>query len=276
MTPSTFFQSLLGFKIVSHNGLRLHVSAIEHHESQAEYEKFEKLMKREEKSVQQGFSSRLRRVQVGQMFVISGRTNDNASSFTIDLTADHENENELGDIPLHICAFFNLKKGIYRSSHFKEGQRWDNDECDENMFQRDTSPLRPGSDFKFNIYVEPNMFIISVNDKPFCTYPFRQSLDSIKILAISGDIEAIYQADHISVAEPNRWPPMSSTVFRSTFSHPIGENNAFLIVATPLSVESGSFTFCMFHNGSTRQILKMQICFDTQMITTRTQMTNCE
>lgn len=257
--------SMTGIRISSHNRLKFDVSAVDHHVMQQDCNDFWNLtkLKNAEKDEIFSYSSKLFDVDAGHFFDISGKIKENANSVVIEFIAGNGSDSEHGDIPLHICVFFNTNGGIHRASHYK-GVGWGKDECAENTLSSEDIRLKPGNDFKFSIFIDSSMFIISVNEKPFCTYALRHSLKSIRILNISGDIEDLYQADHNCVAQP-----MFQSKFSSMFSHEMTDGNAFMIVAEPEGV--GSFELRLFKARTSRQVFNMKVCFDEQSIMARSQ-----
>lgn len=256
-------------KVAFREELHLNVSAINHHKLDEDCRGLLELTQLNEAKETFKFTSQLLDVKAGHLFVISGRSKADAYSIAVDFEADNG-----GDVPLHTCVLFKDKSGIYRTSHSKE-LGWGKDECSENLLSDAKNPLLAGSYFKLSIFVDSDVFIISVNEKPFCTYQAQQPPNLIKTLKISGDVEELFQVHHIR-AVPPQWPSMHPSKFSSAFTSPVGAGEAILIKATPHGKRLGWFELCCVDGGSKRQIFNLKASLLMQTIVGSSQKENHE
>lgn len=147
-------------------------------------------------------------VEVGQTFVVSGKTIDGAMNFVINLASGKVGE---FDIPFHLSVQFH-SEFITRNSLIE--QAWGDDEIEENLFSS-PNPIMCGWDFKVYILVGDERFHVAINDQPFCTYNYRLPIENIRAIHILGDIQRLYQVDHRR-AFPLAWPYIQEDVKRGT------------------------------------------------------------
>lgn len=139
-------------------------------------------------------------VEVGHIFVVSGKTANDAKYIEINLAVEKIGEAE-ADIPFHFSV--RLPDNNIRRNSFVDKQ-WGVEEVEENL----TSSLMPfsaGSKFKVYILVGDEKFHVSINEKPFCTYKYRLPLNLIRVIHVGRDVEKISQVDHRRVF-PSLWP----------------------------------------------------------------------
>lgn len=147
-------------------------------------------------------------VDVGHIFVISGKTVDGASIFEIDLASTKYDPT---DIPLHLLIQFHSET-IIRNSLVDSA--WGDEEVDENLMAS-PNPIVPGWDFRILILTGDEKFHIAINDQPYCTYNYRLPIESINAISISGDVQKIFQVDHRR-AFPSTWPLLHEEISRGT------------------------------------------------------------
>lgn len=70
------------------------------------------------------------------------------------------------------------------------------------------------------LLVSDHRFHIAINDEPYCTYNFRQPIDSIKTLEITKDVQSIHQVDHRSVF-PSPYPSIQVDEIKKEFSNDV-------------------------------------------------------
>jgi hypothetical protein len=197
-------------------------------------------------------------VEVGHVFVISGKTIDGASEFSIDL-AGGKPENV--DIPFHMSVRFH-QDCIVRNSVVEE--QWGAEEIFENLFSS-ANPIISGWDFKIYILVGDEKFHVSINEQPFCFYNFRAPLDTIKTLRIHGELQKIFQIDHRRIF-PSPWPYLQEDTRRgydisADFPRAILPGHVIVIQAIPAGNPSGTFMIKMNQGSTKRQMFHLRAKF---------------
>lgn len=215
------------------------------------------------------YTGRINAVETNQVFVISGRAGQTPNRFDIDFHSGNAHGIDNGDIPLHLSIRFVGNGEIVRNSHSK-GVGWGREERLENMFPNNLfNPIQRGEDFKISIYVDTNMFFITINEKPYCTFPFRKPLNQIQFISIWKDVEAIYQVDQVT-AQPSRWPAIVESEFSALAPKPFKAGNVIVITATPRGVKA-DFTIRMMEGGTKRQMLHLRNYLNSNTIVTDSQ-----
>lgn len=197
------------------------------------------------------YSGRLFPVEAGQLITISGKTNNAAARFDIDLAGAPMP----GDIPFHISVRFN-ENVIIRNSLTK-GVGWGTEERQNHLIPNNSpNPIRKGFDFKITIFIDTGMFYVSLDDKPFCYFPHRQPLSVIQRLIISKDVESIFQVDHIT-ATPNRWPALNASTFSALVPKTFTPGSVIVFSATPRG-NKGDFCIDFRETGSSRILFHLR------------------
>lgn len=137
------------------------------------------------------FTKPLDAVEAGQVIEVTGSSN-HPNRFDIDLTSGDGVEWDSGNIALHISVRFGIKGEIVRNT-FDQDTGWGHEERKDFVFPENSlNPVHRGGEFKISIYVDIDMFFISIDDTPFCTYPFRKPLSEIMRINILGDVEKLH------------------------------------------------------------------------------------
>lgn len=197
-------------------------------------------------------------VEVGQIFVVSGKTIDGATNLTLNLTSGKVGE---VDIPFHFSVRFHTET-IVRNSLIDEA--WGNDEVEENLFSS-PNPIMSGWDFKVYILAGDERFHISINEQPFCTYNYRLPLESIRAIQVVGDVQRIFQIDHRR-AYPSAWPSIQEDTKRgSDLSADVPRQffpgHVVVIQAIPFGNPNGTFVIKMHEGSSKRQMFHISVRF---------------
>ncbi|CAL8146907.1 unnamed protein product [Orchesella dallaii] len=118
------------------------------------------------------------RLKVGDKITIAGTILPTASSFTINLRNNHQQEGNT--ILLHFNVRFFSPNYVVLNTHIS-GFGWLNEE-------RKTAPfsLRKGYPFQIDILCEEEEFLVSVDGQPFHEYKYRLPLEGANVLEISG------------------------------------------------------------------------------------------
>lgn len=197
-------------------------------------------------------------VEVGHVFIISGKTLDEASEFTVNLAGGKP----AGvDIPFHMSVRFH-QEAIVRNSFIEEA--WGEEEIHENLVNSPL-PIVCGWDFKIYILVGDEKFHVSINEQPFCTFNFRTTLDMIKTIQVQGEVQKIFQVDHRRIF-PSPWPYIQEDTHRGLeFSADVPRQfmpgHVIVVHAIPTGNPSGSFFLRMNEGSTTRQMFHLSARF---------------
>jgi hypothetical protein len=53
------------------------------------------------------------------------------------------------------------------------------------------NPIRRGENFKLVIYVDKEVYFVTINEKPFCTFKHRMPIEEIKKIRIFGQVQVL-------------------------------------------------------------------------------------
>lgn len=128
---------------------------------------------------------------------------------------------------------------------------------------RALNPLRAGDEFTLSILVATDRFLLSVNGKDFCEFPFRLPLARIKVLQVLQDVEYIRRADHFTVY-PTPYPlalANNSYAFSNDIPSQVTKGQVMVLHATALGNAQGNFSI-HFVNG---QAPKTSVVFNVAL-----------
>lgn len=197
-------------------------------------------------------------VEVGQIFVVSGKTIESAVMLNINLTSAKEGE---ADIPFHFSVRFH-EDSIVRNSLVDLA--WGEEEREENLVAS-ANPIMSGWVFKVYIMCSDDKFHVSINDHPFCIYNYRLPLEEIHAIQVQGDLQRIYQVDHRS-AFPSLWPAIQvdqkdELKFSNDVPRRFAPGHIIVIHAIPSGDPRGSFTIKMTDDSGRRQMFHFSARF---------------
>lgn len=202
-------------------------------------------------------------VEVGHIFIISGKTVDGASVFDVNLASAKYEE---ADIPLHLSVHFH-SESIVRNSLID--QEWGEEEVDENIMAS-PNPIVAGWDFKVLIMTTDDKFHIAVNDYPYCTYAYRLPIENIHTLLINGDMQKIFQVDHRRIF-PSPWPILHEDIKRGpelSFDIPkqFYPGHVSVIHAIPSGNHNGNFIIKLMKGASKREMFHFSARFNQRAV----------
>jgi hypothetical protein len=202
-------------------------------------------------------------VATGNVFVISGKSSENAQKISISLACGKAGNS---DIALMLLCNFSDDK-IVRTSLVNGN--WSESEDTQNLTSQVNNPINPGDDFKIYILVGDDRFHVSINDKAFCTYNFRLPLNQIKAVTVSGDVDKITQMDHFLVF-PLIYPLVGNEEVELAFSGFIPRKfkpgHVVLISGVASGNPEGEFVIFFSENDSNRQLIHLNPRFDQQEV----------
>lgn len=197
-------------------------------------------------------------VEVGQIFVVSGKTIDGATNLVLNLASGKVGE---VDIPFHFSVRFHTET-IVRNSLIDHA--WGNEEVEDNLVSS-PNPIIPGWDFKIYIMAGDERFHVSINEHPFCTYDYRLPLESIRAIQVVGDVQKIFQIDHRR-AYPSAWPCIQEDAKRggdlsADVPRQFLPGHVVVIQAIPTGNPNGAFVVKMHEGSSKRQMFHLSVRF---------------
>lgn len=145
----------------------------------------------------QSYNSKINPVKVGQTINIKGKTDKEANRFVVFLGVDNGLGCDFGSIPFYLAVEFSGEPKVARTSYTK-GIGWEKEEVKENLLSlANLNPIKRGNVFKISISIEKDKFVVCFDDHPFCSFPFCQDLCTIKNLTVAGDIQELYEIEHL-------------------------------------------------------------------------------
>lgn len=208
-------------------------------------------------------------VEVGHIFVVSGKTIDGAMNLVINLTTSKFGE---VDIPFHFSVRFH-NENIVRNSLIDLA--WGDEEVEENLLSS-PNPIISGWDFKVYILAGDERFHIAINEQPFCTYNYRLPLEMIRAIQVLGDIQQIFQVDHRR-AYPSPWPVVQEDTKRghdisADVPRPYIPGHVVIIQGIASGSPNGNFIIKFTEGSSKRQMFHVSCRFN-QRVTVANSMT---
>lgn len=196
------------------------------------------------------FSSRIQSVEVGEAIIISGKATPAARRMNFDLSSDSDE-----NIPFHMSV--RVDEGIVVRNSYTKRRGWEKEERQENLIKSNASSLvKQNENFIISIYIDSSEFVVSINDKPFCTFSYRKPLSEIQKLSIWNDVEKVYRVDHVTTP-PSCWPPLNiHNTFGSLFPKPLQAGNIIVVTATPRAV--GHFNINLLQTQPSRSLFHFQ------------------
>lgn len=217
------------------------------------------------------FTSILSKIEVGQVITIGGKTYDNATYFAIEFNASVDGDRS--EIPFYMSVRYTDSPKIVRCSKTKDV--WGEEEESENLIQGNVAnPIIQGADFKIAIYIDVDMFFVTIDDKPYCTFLHRQYYGRIKSLNIFNDVENIYQVEHTTAAQPNQWPRVVETVLRLSVPKKCKPGDIVVISGVTRGSNAGSFALNIFDEELKRPLFHMRVHLEAKSLKVNSQCEN--
>ncbi|XP_059612519.1 32 kDa beta-galactoside-binding lectin lec-3 [Phlebotomus argentipes] len=204
-------------------------------------------------------------VEPGHIFVIGGKSLDGASRLNINLASG---KGEEAPVPLTLSVRFHEDMIVRNTSH--DDGSWGHEEREDNLDPFTVpNPMIPGDNFKVYILVGDYKFHIAVNGRPYCTYAFRTSLEEIRCITITNDIQVVSQIDHRQ-AFPTPYPPIQFDEPRLAFSNdvpkPFSPGHVIVITGIPYGNPRGLFIMKFTEGETKKQALHFNPRFEPRII----------
>lgn len=217
------------------------------------------------------FTSILSKVEAGQVITVYGRTFQDATYFAMELNASVDGDRS--EIPFYISVRYTDSPKIVRCSKTKDV--WGEEEESDNLIQGNVAnPIAKGVDFKIAIYIDVDMFFVTIDDKPYCTFQHRQYFGRIKSLNVFNDVESIYQVEHTSAAQQNRWPRVIDTTVRLSVPKKCKPGDVIVIGGATHGSDAGSFALNICDEELKRPLFHMRVNLGTKSFKVNSQCEN--
>lgn len=128
--------------------------------------------------------------EVGHVLVVSGKTSEDCKNFKINFTN--------GGVDFPLTIFVNIRTSEIILNSFVNSQ-WLGA-----MKPMEILPFYDGK-FKFYILATGEKLHVALNDVNLCSYDHQTSVENIRNIRISGDLETVNQVDHRRIY-PSAWP----------------------------------------------------------------------
>lgn len=180
--------------------------------------------------------------EVGHVLVITAKTTEDCKNFKVNLTN--------GGLDFPLTIFVNLRLNEIIMNSFLDSQWRESMRCEV--------PYMSAGDFRFYILATEEKLHIALNDAHLCQYEHQSSVDSIRTIKVSGDLEKVTQVDHRRVY-PSAWPLKHEKIETAAFSAecPVEFFPGVVIVMTMrvTGSSSGSFFIVFYDRATERQLL---------------------
>lgn len=266
MFLSTFFQLLLSLLIKNKYKIKSFYSFNHFHAL--------KSVKTKIKMMTQFLGNLFGPVEMGHVFVIVGKTVDAPTSFEVNLCNGKSADS---DLPFHMLIQFH-REFIIRNSLI--GGQWGENEIEENlsglMVQ---NPIIPGWEFKIYIMVGVDSFHIAINNREFCSYKFRTTLEDIHAITILGDIHWLRQVDH-RAAFPLPRPAIQydddTCAFSADVPRLFSPGHVVVITAIPYGNPNGTFIIKFTEGATYKQGFHLSARFQQKVVVVNSMKDNLE
>lgn len=189
----------------------------------------------------------------GDVITISGKTKEYPEYFEIFLGSDKGTSADFDDVQFHVSV--NCRTGEIVRNSYTKAIGWDvNQEREDNLLPNNSGKFtKKAGEFKFTIYADTNMFFLSLDDKPFCTYEYRKPLKDIRRINVFGDVERIHQVSHSSTLQEKS---SDDTMFTGSMPT-LKSETAVVVTAVPKGSEEGHFMICLSEASSGKSLLQV-------------------
>lgn len=199
------------------------------------------------------------RLEIGHVFSIICKPLDNCNNFKINFTDGGV------DIPLTIFVNWRLKEIVMNS--------FLNSEWSESMKVQIDNSIFLDVPLKFFILASDKKFHVALNSRHLCDYCYVATVDSIRSIQISGELEKITQVDHRR-AFPSAWPPIVNDIddvaFSSDVPYEFSPGSLIVLKMRVMGSPNGAFFIGFTDRGSERQLLQFNPRFANRIITVNT------
>lgn len=191
--------------------------------------------------------------EVGHVLVITAKTTAECKNFKINFTN--------GGLDFPLTIFVNLRLHEIIMNSFLDSQWRESIRCE-------VQNLKSG-EFRFYILATEQNVHIALNDAHLCQYEHQTSVDSIRTIKVSGDLEKVSQIDHRRVY-PSAWPLKQEKIESAAFSAetPLEFFPGIVIVMT-MSVtgsNNGSFFVVFYDRATERQLFHVNPRFGNKAV----------
>lgn len=198
------------------------------------------------------------RVQIGHIFAIICKPIANCKNFKINFTDGGS------EIPLTIFVNLRLNEIVLNSFINFEWRE---------SYNVKISSFDTGGSFKIYVLTSDTKFHVALNEREKCSYSYCTSVDSIKSIQISGELERVIQVDHRR-AFPSAWPPIQNDYDTASFSSHVpylfSPGSLIVLKMRASGDPKGQFTIRFNERGNERQLLQLNPRFADRVFVVNT------
>lgn len=207
------------------------------------------------------YSSRLLPLDVGHIITVVAKPLEDAEYFNLFFASDMVAD-EIDDIQFHMAVNFD-KNCIIRNSYSKN-EGWALPETYHNIAPGNIpNPIKRGTIFKIEIFIDAEMFHVSIDNKPFCIFKHRKHIKDLQRINVYGDIERIYQISHMTPKELSK-VANDETLVNIIPSPQCGRALSFN--GMPQGNKHGTFEINLTDDVTRRVLFQMKADFDKKKI----------
>lgn len=201
--------------------------------------------------MQSKFSSRLFRVEDGQVITVFAQTTS-STSFGLKL-ANANYIDDISDVHLNFSVNFTESGEVERN--FDSSSLI----CD-NLLTSTSEPFIKSDDLKIDILVFKTLFFVLIDGKPYCIFPAQKPLNEIQKLVIDGDVNSISGVNQIKILPTP--DPNANQVWQSMTPEALKAGNLIIITATPRN-DNGNLAINFRESTTTPILLQLSIVYDS-------------
>lgn len=201
--------------------------------------------------MQSKYSSRLFRVEDGQVITVYIKTDSSAKVLDLKL-ANANFIDDISDVHLNFSVLFSESGEIERNFDSS------NLVCD-NLLTGSVEPFVKNDDLKIDIIVFKTLFFVLIDSKPYCIFPTQKPLNEVQKLIVDGDvisISGVNQTKMLPTPEPNE-----NQVWQGLTPEALKAGNLIVITAIPRN-ESGNLAINFRETTTTPILLQLSIVYD--------------
>lgn len=201
------------------------------------------------------------RVEFGHIFSIICKPLADCKNFKINFTD--------GGVEIPFTIFVNARlKEIVMSSFLNSEWR---ESVKVKIGQIDS--FVPGTSFKFYILASEKKFHVAFNEQHLSDFSYHTSVESIRSVQISGDLERITQVDHRR-AFPSAWPPIQEDFETVSFSSDVpfefSPGSLIVLKMRVTGAPNGSFFIRFNERGTKKQLFQFNPRFANRTVVVNT------
>lgn len=201
--------------------------------------------------MQPKYSSRLFRVEDGQVITVFAKTDSAARSFDLKL-ANANFIDDISDVHLNFSVNFSDSGEIERN--FDSSSL-----VFDNLLTSSGEPFLKEDNLKIDIIIFKTLFFVLIDGKPYCIFPTQKPLNEIQKLVIDGDVISISGVNQTKLLPTPQ--PRENQVWQGVTPEAFKAGNLIIITAVPSS-ESGNLAINFRETSTTPILLQLSIVYE--------------